>query len=301
MRKILYDLKKNPLLFLFLAPGLVFFLLFKYWPILGLSMAFQEYSPFLGVHGSPWVGFAQFGRMLSDPDFIQVTVNTMLVGVCYIVFFFPIPVVISILLNEVLHPGYKRIVQTLVYIPHFISWVVIYGITYALLSTDGGAINNLLSRIGLDPIPFLASKDWFYPVMILQMIWHEGGWGTIIILAALTSVNPELYEACAIDGGNRFHRIRHIVFPAILSTIVILLLLRLGSFMDIGFEQILMLVNTANRPIAEVIQTYVYRIGIVQGQFSYTTAVGLFKSAVSIILVLGTNSLIKKFGGEGIF
>ncbi|MBO0994044.1 ABC transporter permease [Bacillus sp. SD088] len=292
---------KDRWLYLFLLPGLVYFLVYKYLPMWGVLMSFQNYQPHLGIWNSQWVGFKHFERFFSEPEFWMLFRNTLYIAFLDLMIFFPITIIIALLLNEVRKEMFKRFVQTMVYVPHFLSWVVVVGISYILLTTEGGIINELISWVGGDKIPFLMSQDWFRPLIIIQMIWKDAGWGTIIFLAALAGVNSQLYEAARIDGANRWRLLWHITLPSIRSVIVILLILRLGNFLDLGFEQIFLMLNAMNREVGEVFDTYVYQVGIRQGQFSYSAAVGLFKSIVGFILVIGANSLAKKFGEEGIY
>lgn len=205
------------------------------------------------------------------------------------------------MLNEIRKEVFKRFVQTMVYIPHFFSWVVVVGVVYILFTVEGGVINELIVRAGGEPINFLISGEWFRTMIMAEVIWKETGWGTIIFLAALAGVDPQLYEAAKMDGAGRARQIWHITLPAIRSTIVILFILRLGHFLDTGFEQIILMLNAMNREVGEVFDTYVYSVGINQAQFSYSTAVGLFKSFVGLILVLSANAISKKFGEEGIY
>lgn len=292
---------KDRWLYLFLLPGLVYFIVYKYLPMWGVLMSFQNYQPHLGIWNSQWVGFKHFERFFSEPEFWMLFRNTLYIAFLDLMIFFPITIIIALLLNEVRKEMFKRFVQTMVYVPHFLSWVVVVGISYILLTTEGGIINELISWLGGDKIPFLMSQDWFRPLIIIQMIWKDAGWGTIIFLAALAGVDSQLYEAARIDGANRWRLLWHITLPSIRSVIVILLILRLGNFLDLGFEQIFLMLNAMNREVGEVFDTYVYQVGIRQGQFSYSAAVGLFKSIVGFILVIGANSLAKKFGEEGIY
>ncbi|MFC0214580.1 ABC transporter permease [Paenibacillus chartarius] len=289
-------------LYLFMLPGLIYFLVFKYVPLWGLLMAFKNYQPYIGLMESDWVGFDHFTRFFTMPDFWMLFKNTLILGLYNIVIFFPITIVLALLLNEARKEVFKRFVQTLVYVPHFLSWVVIVGISYVLLSTTDGIVNHMIvSASGGQAVEFLTSTDWFRPLIVLQMIWKDAGWGTIIFLAALAGVNLQLYEAARMDGANRFQLLWHITLPSIRSIIVILFILRLGSFLDLGFEQIFLMLNPINREVGEVFDTYVYRVGLVQGQFSYSTAVGLFKSVVGLILVVIANQIAKWFGEEGIY
>lgn len=293
-------LRKDAWLYILLLPGLVYFVLFKYVPMWGVVIAFQDYSPFLGVFDSPWVGWKHFNNFFTNPDFMRLLRNTLILAVYDLVFFFPAPIIAALLLNEVRVGIFKRIVQTMIYVPHFISMVIVASMTYVFLTTSGGVLNELITAITGQRINFLADPAWFRPMIILQIMWKETGWGTIIFLAALASVDVEQYEAAVVDGANRWKRMWYITLPAISSTVIILLILRLGNFLDTGFEQIFLMTNSLNRSVADVFDTYVYFIGITQGAFSYSTAVGLFKSVVGIILIYGSNKLAKRFGHEGI-
>lgn len=288
-------------MYLLLLPGVIYFLLFKILPMWGVLLAFQNYSPFLGFWGSEWVGFEHFQRFFSDPDFVRLMRNTVILAIYDLIFFFPAPIILALLLNEVRISIYKRTIQTLVYVPHFMSWVIIASISYVFLTTSGGIINVLVERFTGSQISFLSHPDWFRPMIIAQIIWKESGWGTVIFLAALAGVSQEQYEAAIVDGAGRFRRMWHVTLPALRSTIVILLILRLGNFLDQGFQQIYLMTNSLNRDVADVFDTYVYFMGITQGAFSYSTAVGLFKAVVGIILIFGANHLAKRFGQGGIF
>jgi putative aldouronate transport system permease protein len=267
----------------------------------GIVIAFQDYQPFLGIRDSQWVGMENFTNFFSNPDFFRLLRNTLVLALYDLIFFFPAPIIIALLLNEIRVAFFKRTIQTLVYVPHFVSMVIIASITYVFLTPQGGVLYDLISWITGKPIDVLASPGSFRPLIIVQMMWKEMGWGTIIFLAALAGVDTEQYEASIVDGAGRLRRMWHITLPAIRTTIVILLILRLGNFLDTGFEQIYLMTNSLNRDVADVFDTYVYTVGITQGAFSYSTAVGLFKSVVGIILVLGSNKLAKKFGHPGIY
>lgn len=284
-----------------LLPGILYFLIFKYAPMWGLLISFQNYQPFLGIFRSPWVGFKHFERFLLSPTFFQLFRNTILLAVYNLFFFFPLPIVLALMINEIRSFAFKRIVQTLTYIPHFFSWVVIAGITYLLFTTEGGLVNELIVKAGGTKIPFLTSPDWFRPIITLQNIWRDVGWGTIVFMATLAGIDPQLYEAATIDGASRWHQLLHITLPSLRSTVVILLVLRLGRFLDTGFEQIFLMLNAMNREVGDVFDTYVYDIGIIQGQYSYSTAIGMFKSIVCLILVIVSNKIAKKYGEEGVY
>jgi putative aldouronate transport system permease protein len=292
---------KNRWLYFLILPGMIYFLLFKYLPMWGIVIAFQNYQPFLGISGSDWVGLQHFERFFTDDKFWLLLKNTSVLAVLNIVFFFPLPIVIALMLNELRSELYKRFLQTLVYVPHFVSWVVVVGIVYIFFSTEEGVFNQILASLGFEKINFLLSKTWF-PVMITaEVIWKETGWGTIIFLAALAGVDVSLYESARLDGAGRWRQMWHITLPGIRSTVIILLILRLGQFLDTSFEQIFLMLNAANREVGEVYDTYVYMTGIRQGQFSYSAAVGLFKSLVGFVLVVIANALAKKFGEEGVY
>jgi putative aldouronate transport system permease protein len=287
--------------YLFLFPGLLYFIIFKYMPMWGIVMAFQNYQPFQGVWDSQWVGLKHFERFFKEPEFWMLLRNTVYIALLDLLVFFPLTIILSLLMNEVRREVFKRFVQTMVYIPHFVSWVVVVGISYTFLTTDVGIINHVFVYLGWNQVEFLMSEFWLRPLIITQMIWKDAGWGTIIFLAALAGVDPMLYESARMDGANRFRQLWHITLPSIRSVIVILLILRLGHFLDLGFEQIFLLLNSLNREVGEVFDTYVYTVGIRQGQFSYSAAVGLFKSVIGIVLVMGANTIAKKLGEEGIY
>ncbi|KRF18657.1 ABC transporter permease [Paenibacillus sp. Soil787] len=297
IRKVLRD----KYLLLLLLPGLAYFIIFKYVPMWGVLLAFKNYQPYVGFFKSEWVGFDNFKQFFQDPVFFRLIRNTLLLGLYDMVFFFPAPIILAILLNEVRKSFYKRFIQSLIYIPHFISMVIVASISYLLLTTEGGVINEVMLKLFGYKIDFLTSENWFRPMIITQSIWKEMGWGTIIFLAALAGVDQEQYEAAIVDGANRFRQLWHITLPAIQGTIIVVLILRMGHFMDRGFEQVLLMINPLNRPVADVFDTYVYTAGIVQGAFSYSAAVGLFKAIIGVILVFSTNYLAKRAGHSGIF
>jgi putative aldouronate transport system permease protein len=297
----LQRLIRDKWLYVLLLPGLAYFIIFKYLPMWGVVIAFQDYSPFKGVLGSQWVGFDNFTNFFKNPDFFRLLKNTAIFAVLNLVLFFPAPIILSLLLNELRSEKYKKVMQTFIYVPHFMSWVIIASITYIFFTTTGGVVNEIVQHIYGRKFDFLSAPAWFRPLIMLQIIWKETGWGTVIFLAALTSVDAEQYEAAIVDGAGRFRRLWHVTLPAIRSTIIVMLILQLGRFLDTGFQQIYLMSNSLNRGVADVFDTYVYFVGITQGAYSYSTAVGLFKSVIGIILVLGSNKLAKKMGEEGIF
>jgi len=294
-------LLKNRWMYYMLAPGVLYFILFKYLPMWGVLIAFQDYSPFTGFWGSPWIGLEHLRTFFGEAEFWLLFKNTFILAIYNIVFFFPLPIVIALLLNEIRVEVYKRTLQSFIYIPHFISWVVVVGLAYILFTTEGGIFNELIAAYGGEKVNFLLNQEWFRTMIVGEMIWKETGWGTILFLAALAGVDTQLYEAARIDGAGRWKQMIHVTLPAIRSTIVVLLILRLGSFLDVGFEQIFLMLNPMNRDVGEVFETYVYERGIQQGDFSYSTAVNLFKSAIGIALVVSANFFAKKVGEEGIY
>ncbi|HCO80624.1 sugar ABC transporter permease [Bacillus sp. (in: firmicutes)] len=300
-KRLLDQLLSQKFLYLMILPGLLYFLVFKYVPMWGLIIAFQDYQPFLGILGSEWVGFKHFIRLFTEPTFFILLKNTLILFAMNVVIFFPIPILLALLLNEVRLALFKKFVQTMIYIPHFMSWVIVVSLSFVLLTVDGGLINELIAFFGGEKINFLLSEEWFRPMYILQVIWREAGWSTIIYLAAITAVDPQLYEAAKMDGAGRLRQMWHITLPAIKSVIVVLLILKIGDTLELGFEHVYLLLNATNREVAEIFDTYVYTAGLKQGQFSYSTAVGLFKAAVGLILVMMANRLAKKFGEEGIY
>ncbi len=294
-------LVKDRWLYMLMLPGLLYFIIFKYVPMWGILLAFKNYQPFLGFWKSDWVGLEHFRIFFDNPEFFMLLRNTLILSFYNLIFFFPAPIILALLLNEVRLSFYKRTIQTLIYVPHFISMVIVASLTYVFLTTEAGLVNELLDKYLGYKIPFLSSPEWFRTIIIVQTIWKECGFGTIIFLAALASVDVEQYEAAIMDGANRWRQLWHITLPSISSTIVILLILRLGNVMENGFEQIYLMLNPLNREVAEVFDTYVYMMGIMQGAFSYSTAVGLFKSVIGVILVFGANWLAKRFGQAGIY
>jgi putative aldouronate transport system permease protein len=288
-------------LYLIMLPGLLYFVIYKYMPMWGIVIAFQDYSVFAGIRGSEWVGLAHFKEMFMDDEFYNIFRNTLLISIYKLVWGFPGPIVLAIMLNEVRHMMFKRSIQTLVYLPHFLSWIIIGGVLINVLSPSSGIVNKIITMFGFDPIFFMASPEWFRTIIVLSDIWKEVGWGAILYLAALAGIDPQLYEAAIMDGANKWKQLIHITLPSIMSVIVILFLLRLGHVLDVGFEQIFVLYNPLVYDVADVIETYVYRSGIQQANFSFTTAVGLFKAGVGLILVILANKGAKKLGQEGIW
>lgn len=286
--------------YLLAAPGILYFVIFHYIPMSGLVLAFKEYSPFKGIMNSPWVGLDNFRQFFGTSDFYILLKNTLLISLLNLVIYFPFTIVLSLMLNELRLKLFKRISQTIVYLPHFLSWVVIYGITISFFGPSG-VINHYMEQWFGGTANFLVSNEWFRPLIIFQSIWKDAGWGTIIFLAALAGINPEQYEAAKVDGANRLQNIWHITLPGIKSTIVILLLLRLGSSMDSNFMQIFLMTNSLNLDVSNVFDLFVYHIGLEQFNYSFAITVGMFKSVASLILVLAANYAARLLGEDGIF
>lgn len=294
-------IKRDKFLYLLALPGIVYFVLFKYVPMWGILISFQDYSPYQGLMQSKWVGLEHFQRFFSNPDFLQLFRNTMAINLLNLIFFFPLPIVLSLMLNEVRSAAYKKLLQSVVYLPHFLSWVIIVGISFLFLSQGEGILNKILVELGFGKIDFLTNKNYFWAILTIQSIWKEAGWGTVIFLAAIAGIDPQLYEASTMDGAGKMRQMWHITLPGIRSVVVVLLILRIGHMMDVGFEQVFLMMNGAVSDVADVFDTYVYRLGVKQGQFSFSTAVGLFKSVIGLLLVIGANQLAKKFGEDGVY
>lgn len=293
-------MRKSYWLYLMCIPGILYFILFRYLPMWGILISFQDYNIYRGFSASPWVGIKHFTRFFASSNFAPLMINTLLLSFYSIVFAFPAPILLALFLNEIQHKLFKRTIQTMIYVPHFISWVIVASISFMLLNTTG-PINGLIGSFGHEPVAFLTELFSFRPIIIIQTIWKESGWSTIVFLAALSNVDVEQYEAAIVDGAGRFRQVWHITLPAIRSTIVILLILRMGNVLDNGFDQIFLMSNAGNRVVSDVLDTFTYREGIINGFFSYTTAIGLFKSVIGMILILGSNKLAKVAGESGIF
>lgn len=293
---------KDRYLYLLLLPGLLYFIIYRYVPMLGITIAFKDYSPFMGIVDSPWTGLVNFRRIFESSEVVQVIWNTLIISFLQIIFAFPAPIILAIMLNEVASPLLKRVMQSVVYMPHFLSWVVVVGIVTIFFRNEG-LVNDLLREAfgAQQTIGFLTEPRYFRPFLILEVIWKEAGWGTIIFLAALSGVNPALYEAAVMDGASRFRQIWHITLPAIRSTIIIMLIIRLGDVLEVGFEQVFLQLNAFNMHIGNTLDTYVYFKGIQQSDYSFSTAVGVFKGLVGLILVMGANKLSKRFGEQGVY
>lgn len=287
---------KRRYLYLMCIPGLVYLILFRYVPMYGVIMAFQDFSFKKGIMGSPFNNFKHFITLFGSDRFYSVLTNSLMLSLIRLFFSFPIPIILALLLNEINARWFKRTSQTLMYLPHFLSWVVLAGIITNFLSMKDGFINDLIVALGGEKINFLGSAEWFRTVIVSTNIWKVAGWGTVIYLATLAGISPEYYEAATVDGANRFQRIWHITIPGISNTIIILLVLQIGGLMNNGFEQIYLFQNDLNLSVSDVFETYTYKIGISGGQYSYSTAVGLFKNVVGMVLILISNTIAKRLG-----
>lgn len=282
-------------------PGIIFFILFKYIPLGGTIIAFQDYNVFAGIKDSTFVGLKHFETLFMYPEFARVLRNTLLISLYQIGIGFPAPIILALLLNEVRKQLFKKTVQTIVYLPHFLSWVIAGGLVIDFLSPSTGMLNQVLTMFGIDPVFFMQESQYFRSIVVISGIWKEVGWGTIIYLAALAGINPEMYEAADIDGAGKLTQVFKITIPLLMPTIMVLLLLRIGQVLDLGFEQIFMLLNPLVMDTGEIIDTYVYRLGLLGGQYSYTTAIGIFKSVIGFIFIVGANQISKKTTGNSIY
>jgi len=287
--------------YLMLIPGIVLIGLFAYLPIICNFIAFKDYKIFLGPFKSTWNGLDNFTRLFQGNDFGQIFSNTLVLGMLKLLLGFPAPILLALMLNEVGNQLFKRLVQTVVYLPHFISWVVIASLTSTLLSPNDGIINMLLSKLGHQPIFFMGDPEYFRGVLVATDIWKETGWSAIIYLAALSGIPQDMYEAATVDGAKRMQKILFITLPCLVPTIIIMLLLRVGNIINVGFEQVFTLYSPPVYRVADIIDTYVYRIGIVDAQYGFATAAGLFKSVVALVLVVSCNWITKKSGQESLF
>ncbi len=292
---------KRRWLYLMCLPGFAFLILFKYVPMYGVIMAFQDFSFKKGIFGSTYAGLINFQQLFTSAKFYEVFANSLMLSITRLVFSFPIPILLALLINEIHLKFYKKTAQTLMYLPHFLSWIVLGGITTNFLSMTDGLINDLLYATVGKRINFLGSNEWFRFVIIATNIWKEAGWGTIIYLAGLSAISPDLYEAATVDGASRWQRIAHVTLPGISSTIVIMLVLSIGGLMNNGFEQVYLFQNDLNIAVSDVFETYTYKIGIVSGRYSYSTAVGLFKNVIATVLIFSSNTIAKKMGGATLY
>lgn len=299
---LLRNISLQKQLYLMVLPGLVFFLMFRLVPVAGGSIAWQKYSVFRGILGSPWIGWANFKEMFSYYDFYRIFSNTLLIGVYRIIFGFPVPIILALLLNEVRSRRFQRVSQSMLYFPYFLSWVVVGQLTYSILDPSSGIVNVTLdSLFGTEPIFFMGKEQYFHAIATATYIWKFSGYQSIVYLAAITTIDPQLYEAAAIDGAGRMTAMFRITLPSMVPVIVIMALLSIGNFMEIGFDQIYNLMNPLVQSKADIFDTYIYRVGLVNGRYSLTTAIGLFKAVIGFTLLIGGNYVAQRTVGRGFF
>ena len=300
-RSLLKYIINEKYMYLLLVPGLLYFFVFCYLPMFGIVIAFKDYNIFKGIWESPWVGFQHFQDLFGSLKFWQVLRNTILISIYKLLFGFPVPIILALLLNELKNRYFKKTVQTIMYLPHFISWVVIGGIIMSLLSVEYGALGEIFKAFDIKPFNILASDKYFRSILVISSIWRSAGWGTIIYLAALSNIDMNLYEAATIDGAGRFKQAWYVTLPCISSITVLLLILDIGNLMNAGFEQIVVLQNFMVLNVSDIFDTYVYRVGLGEGEYSFTTAIGLFKSVVATFLIVASDRISKLTSGEGLF
>ena len=287
-------------LFLLMLPGLVYFLVFPYGALAGNVIAFKEYIPFDGLWGSPWAGLGNFRRMFEDGAFWDAVLNTLWIAVLQLVFYFPVPLALALLLHSLTWTTVRRFVQSVAYLPHFISWVIVVALFQQVLG-DTGMVNGYLGDAGLHTVDIIGNPDAFRPLVVAQVVWKDAGWGTIIFLAALSRVDEQQYEAAAIDGAGPWRRLWHVTLPAIRPVIVLLLIMRLGDILSVGFEQMLLQRDSVGPQAAEVLDTFVYYRGIVGGDYGFAAAAGLFKGVVGAVLVYAANKIAHRLGEQGVY
>ncbi|MET3848481.1 MULTISPECIES: sugar ABC transporter permease [unclassified Paenibacillus] len=301
LTETLKHIRRDRELLLLFIPCILFYIIFRYGPLYGLIIAFKDYSVFSGVMGSDWVGLKHFIKFFSNQDFWMLFRNTLLLGFYTLIFGFPFPILLAILLNEVRTKWFKKSVQTLSYLPAFLSVVIISSMIIDFLSPTNGLLNQLLSAFGFEKKYFLVDPGWFRPIYVISEIWGTIGYESIIYLAAIAGINPTLYEAARVDGASRFHMIRHITIPGLMPTMLIMFILKTGSMIRIGYEKVLLLYNPMTYNVADVFSTYVYRKGLLESNYSYAAAVGMFEALVAMTMLLGANAISRKIGGKGLW
>ncbi len=299
-KTLVKDFKMNKWKYLMILPVIIYIAIFAYKPMYGILIAFQNFRPAVGMAGSKWVGFEHFTRFFSDFNFFRILRNTFSISICSIIFGFPAPIILALLINEIKNTKFKRTVQTVSYMPYFVSMVVICGLVKTFCQSDG-MITDIVVALGGERKNLLADKSWFYPIYIVSNIWQYIGWDSIIYLAALAGIDQEQYEAARVDGAGRLRQMWNITLPGLMPTIIILFILKMGGILNVGFEKILLLYSPTTYEVADVISTYVYRIGILEANFSYSTAIGLFNSIVNIIFLCATNLISKKLNETSLF
>ena len=287
--------KREWQIYAMLAPMIIWFIVFLYKPMYGLQIAFKDYSIFRGIEASPWVGIEHFNDLFGNSQFLRAIKNTFFISFYSLIFGFPVPILLALMFNEIIHAVFKRSAQTIVYLPHFISTVIIAGIVITAFSPSAGIVNTVLGWLGFEPVYFLTKAEWFRPIFIGSGIWQEAGFSSIIFLAAIAGVNPSLYESAVVDGASRWQMVWKITLPSILPTIIIMLIIRIGNLMEVGFELIILLYQPATYETADVINTYIYRQGLQSGQYDLAAAAGFFNAVIAFVLVMAANSISKRF------
>jgi len=287
-------------LYIMAIPGVIFLLVFKYIPLAGSVIAFQDFSVFKGVLESPWVGLAHFQKLMDYPDFIRVFTNTLILGFLKLAIVFPVPVVLSLMINEVRNALLKKGIQTALYIPHFLSWVIVAGIAFDMFSLSG-LFNVVRGWFGYDPVLAMQESTYFRWIYVFTGIWRDAGWGTVVYMAAISSIDPQLYESAMMDGATKWKQMRYVTLPLLFPTILTLFLLDVGNFMELGFDHVFNLLTPMTYSVGDILDTYVFRTGIQQAQYSFATAVGLFQSVIGFTLILIFNKLSKKFSDGGLW
>ena len=299
---VIHDLRRDKYLYLLILPGILVVFIFSYMPMYGIILAFKDYKIKSGIMFSPWCGMENFTRFFGRSIAGSVIGNTLFIGVTQLLITFPIPIILALLLNELKSTRYRKVVQTIIYLPHFVSWVIMYSLLFSLFSITSGLVNKLLISLGMPSINLLSNPGMFYPMLYGTSIWKEAGWGTIIYMAAIAGVDQEMYEAAYLDGANRFQQCIHITLPAIAFSVTTMLILNVGSVMGANFDQIMNLRTEATKTtVAQVIDTYVYDMGVSKGEYDLSTAIGLFQQIVNCILLFASNFIVKKMSGEGFF
>ncbi|TCS41102.1 ABC transporter permease [Reinekea marinisedimentorum] len=295
MQLLMYRVRQDWQIYVLLAPAIIWFLIFLYKPMYGLQIAFKDYSVFLGITGSDWVGLEHFQTLFGSDQFLRAVRNTIQISAWSLLFGFPAPIILALMFNEILKETFKKTAQTIVYLPHFISSVIIAGIIITAFSPSAGVVNTFLSWIGIDPVYFLTKPEWFRPIFIGTGIWQEAGFQSIVFLASIAGVNPSLYESAVVDGASRWQMMWKITLPSILPTIIIMLIIRIGNIMEVSFEMIILLYQPATYETADVVNTFIYRQGIQGGQYDLAAAAGLFNAVVAFTLVMTANTISKRF------